>query len=403
MKYIVLLLDGSADTPILELNKKTPLEAAQKPNIDSLAQKSIMGKIKTVPDGFSPGSDVANLSVMGFNPEECYTGRSPLEAASIGIDLKNADICLRCNLVTLSNEESFEQKTMVDYCGGDIHTKDADVLISFINEKLGNERFKFYTGTAYRHCLVTDTIKNTGLGLTPPHDISGKKIGEYLSKNKEATELITLMKKSYELLNNHPLNIERIKNGLKPANSIWFWGEGTKPNIENFYKKWGINGGVVSAVDLIKGIAKCSGMQVAEVEGATGYIDSNFKGKVNAAKELLKTCDYVYLHMEAPDECGHRGEIENKVKSIEIIDKEVVGPILDYLKGTDYRILIMPDHPTPLNTMTHSREPVPFLLYDSCKVKKGENSFTEKLAEKSNIFIKDGYKIADFLFEKEKF
>ena len=211
------------------------------------------------------------------------------------------------------------------------------------------------------------------------------------------------MKKSYELLKNHPLKIERIKNGLKPANSIWFWGEGTKPNIENFYKKWGINGGVVSAVDLIKGIAKCSGMQVAEVEGATGYIDSNFKGKVNAAKELLKTCDYVYLHMEAPDECGHRGEIENKVKSIEIIDKEVVGPILDYLKGTDFRILIMPDHPTPLNTMTHSREPVPFLLYDSRKVKKGENSFTEKLAEKSNIFIKDGYKIADFLFEKEKF
>ena len=402
MKYLVLLLDGMADLPLKELDNKTPMEKAFKPNIDALAKEAEVGLIKTVPVGYKPGSDVANLSAMGFNPKECYTGRSPLEAASMGIDLKDTDVCLRCNLVTLSDEKDYCDKTMVDYCGGDIKTEEATVLINYINEKLGTEKYRFYAGVSYRHCLVISD-GTTDLGtLTPPHDISGKCIKTHLSDSINAKPLIDMMKKSYDLLMEHPINKERIKKGLRPANSLWFWGEGKKPQISNFYNLHHKTGAVISAVDLLKGIGKLSGMEVPEVKGATGYIDSDFSAKEKCAEELFKTTDMVYIHMEAPDECGHRGEIENKVKAIEIIDKKVVGPIINYLKNSeDFRVLVMPDHPTPLSTKTHSSEPVPYLIFDSRKKQAGVSSINEKTAKETGHYVENGYEIMAKLLEEK--
>lgn len=398
MKYAVLLCDGMADLKVPELSDKTPMEAANKPNMDALAAHAEIGLCKTVADGLKPGSDVANLTVMGYDPAVCYTGRSPLEAASIGIDMSDTDVTLRCNLVTLSDEDNYTAKTMVDYSAGDISSAEAAEIIKSVQEAFGNDIYRFYSGVAYRHCLV---VKNgtTELGnLTPPHDISGRVIGEYLSDSENAAPLIDMMKKSYELLKDHPVNKAREAKGLRPANSIWLWGEGRKPQLENFEAKNGVKAGVVSAVDLIKGIGKLAGMTVAEVPGATGYIDTNFEGKAASAAELLRSgCDLVYVHIEAPDECGHRGEIQNKVKAIELIDQKVLPVLLDELnKSEDYRILIMPDHPTPLSTMTHSSQPVPYLLYH----KKGEVSgrpFNEESAAQSGIFIEYGPQIMDKL------
>ena len=398
MKYAVLLCDGMADLKVPELSDKTPMEAANKPNMDALAAHAEIGLCKTVADGLKPGSDVANLTVMGYDPAVCYTGRSPLEAASIGIDMSDTDVTLRCNLVTLSDEDNYTAKTMVDYSAGDISSAEAAEIIKSVQEAFGNDIYRFYSGVAYRHCLV---VKNgtTELGnLTPPHDISGRVIGEYLSDSENAAPLIDMMKKSYGLLKDHPVNKEREAKGLRPANSIWLWGEGRKPQLENFEAKNGVKAGVVSAVDLIKGIGKLAGMTVAEVPGATGYIDTNFEGKAASAAELLRSgCDLVYVHIEAPDECGHRGEIQNKVKAIELIDQKVLPVLLDELnKSEDYRILIMPDHPTPLSTMTHSSQPVPYLLYH----KKGEVSgrpFNEESAAQSGIFIEYGPQIMDKL------
>lgn len=398
MKYAVLLCDGMADLKVPELSDKTPMEAANKPNMDALAAHAEIGLCKTVADGLKPGSDVANLTVMGYDPAVCYTGRSPLEAASIGIDMSDTDVTLRCNLVTLSDEDDYTAKTMVDYSAGDISSAEAAEIIKSVQEAFGNDIYRFYSGVAYRHCLV---VKNgtTELGnLTPPHDISGRVIGEYLSDSENAAPLIDMMKKSYELLKDHPVNKAREAKGLRPANSIWLWGEGRKPQLENFEAKNGVKAGVVSAVDLIKGIGKLAGMTVAEVPGATGYIDTNFEGKAASAAELLRSgCDLVYVHIEAPDECGHRGEIQNKVKAIELIDQKVLPVLLDELnKSEDYRILIMPDHPTPLSTMTHSSQPVPYLLYH----KKGEVSgrpFNEESAAQSGIFIEYGPQIMDKL------
>lgn len=402
MKYLVVLCDGMADTADDKfLGGKTPMQAAVKPNMDALAQVSEIGLCRTVADGLKPGSDVANLSVMGYDPKVCYTGRSPLEAASIGIDLKQTDVALRCNIVTLSDEENYADKTMVDYCAGDISTEEAREIIKTVDEKLGSDIYKFYAGVAYRHCLIVDG-GTTELGtMTPPHDISGRRIGEYLSTADAAAPLIDLMKKSYDILKNHPVNIERQKKGLRPANSIWLWGEGRKPELQNFKQKNGISGTVISAVDLLKGIGICAGMDTPEVEGATGYIDTNFSGKVEAAKQAFTAgSDLVYLHFEAPDECGHRGEAENKVKSIEIIDKAVVGPMKEFLDTTgEYRILIMPDHPTPLNTKTHSSQPVPFLIYDSRKKLDGAAVFTEQTAADSGIFVEHGPDIMRRLIE----
>ncbi|MBO4432529.1 MAG: cofactor-independent phosphoglycerate mutase [Clostridia bacterium] len=403
MKYLVLLCDGMADTPVDALGGKTPMEAANKPNIDALAKKSYVGMCRTVAKGLKPGSDVANLSVMGYDPTVSYTGRSPLEAASIGIDLKDTDVTLRCNLVTLSDDEPYENKTMIDYCAGDISSSEAAEIIKTVDKELGKAPYKFYSGVSYRHCLVVN-CGTTDLGnMTPPHDISGRVVGEYLSKSENAAPLINLMKKSYDLLKNHPVNTEREKRGLRPANSIWLWGEGTKPDVENFKNKFGVNAAVVSAVDLLKGIGKCAGMKVPEVEGATGYIDTNFEGKAQAGIEAFKSgSDLVYMHFEAPDECGHRAEPQNKVKAIEYIDARALLPILDYLNACneDYRILVMPDHPTPIATKTHSAEPVPFMIYDSRKAESGVETLTEKTASETGVFIEHGPDIMKMLLEK---
>ena len=403
MKYLVLLCDGMADTPNAILGGKTPMELANKPIIDNLAKTAEVGLCKTVGKGLKPGSDVANLSVLGYDPYVCYTGRSPLEAASIGVDLKETDVALRCNIVTLSDEENYADKTMVDYCSGDISTAEAHKIIETVEKELGNDIYKFYGGVSYRHCLVVDN-GTTELGnMVPPHDISGKVIGEYLSDNENAKPLIELMKKSYDILKDHPVNIERRKKGLNEANSIWLWGEGRKPALQNFLEKNGVKGCIVSAVDLLKGIGICADMQTPEVEGSTGYLDTNFEGKANAGIEAFKNgCDLVYLHIEAPDECGHRGEAENKVKAIELIEDRTLKLMLSYLEncGDDYRILIMPDHPTPLEIMTHSSEPVPYLLYDSSKNLGGVEAFTEREAAATGNFVEHGPDIMEKLLQK---
>lgn len=401
MKYLVLLCDGMADYKFEGLGNKTPMMLANKPNMDRLAKTATVGLAKTVADNLKPGSDVANLSVMGYDPAECYTGRSPLEAASIGIALTDTDVTLRCNLVTLSDEESYEDKTMVDYSAGDISSAEAAEIIKSVQEALGNEIYSFYSGVSYRHCLV---VKNGTVNLgnmTPPHDISGKVIGKYLSKHENAAPLIDLMKKSVAVLKDHPTNLKRIAEGKRPANSIWLWGEGTKPQMQSFYDKFGVKAGIVSAVDLIKGIGKLAKCEVAEVKGATGYIDTDFEGKANAAKELFKTNDLVYVHVEAPDECGHRGEAENKVKAIELIDQRILSALIDELeKYGEYRILIMPDHPTPLITMTHARDPVPFLIYDNKKPTNGVDCFTEENAALTGVYYDHGPDIMKVLLEK---
>lgn len=387
MKYLVLLCDGMADYKFEALGGKTPMMLANKPNMDALAKTATVGLAKTVADHLKPGSDVANLSVMGYDPAECYTGRSPLEAASIGIELLDTDVTLRCNLVTLSDEENYDDKTMIDYSAGDISSEDAAEIIKTVEEKLGNDIYSFFAGVSYRHCLV---VKNgtTDLGeMTPPHDISSRVVGEYLSKHENAKPLINLMKRSVDILKDHPVNLRRIAEGKRPASSIWLWGEGTKPQMQSFEEKFGVKAGIVSAVDLIKGIGKLAKCEVAEVKGATGYIDTNFEGKAEAAADLFKRNDLVYVHVEAPDECGHRGEAENKVKAIELIDKHILSRLVDELeKYGEYRILIMPDHPTPLCTMTHARDAVPFLLYDNKKAGSGVDTFTEDTAAASGIY-----------------
>lgn len=389
MKYIVLLCDGMADYPLPELSNQTPLEAAKNPAMKSLAKTAEIGLAKTVPDGMKPGSDVANLSVMGYDPAKYYTGRSPLEAANMGIALDDCDVAIRCNLVTLSDEENFEDKTMVDYCAGDISSKEAAEIIKSVNEALSNEKYSFYPGVSYRHCLVWKSGSVDIGTLTPPHDISGRVIGPYLDRDEGAKELIEMMKKSGEVLKNHPVNLKRISEGKRPATHIWLWGQGKKAVLDDFYVKNGLKGSVVSAVDLVQGIGTCANMHVCKVEGATGYIDTNFEGKMQAAFDELKNGqDYVYIHVEAPDECGHRGEIQNKVRAIEEIDNKILAPLLEKLKGLDdFTILIMPDHPTPLSTRTHASDPVPYLLYRSNKPVKSAGIFSEKGAKDSGIYV----------------
>ena len=395
MKYIVVLYDGMADYPVPALNGKTPMECAKKPILDKLARFGEVGTVKTVADGLKPGSDIANMSVLGYNPKECYTGRSPLEAVSIGVDMLPTDIIFRCNLVTLSDEENYEDKTMVDYSAGDISTEDASQIIKSIQEHFGNDIFAFYSGVAYRHCLVWHE-GTLDLGkMTPPHDISGKVISEHLSKSENAKELIAMMKESYDFLMEHPVNKRRIAEGKRPANSIWLWGEGTKPSLPDFKEKFGVNGSIISAVDLLKGIAKCAGMASPDVDGATGYIDTNFEGKAECAIEELKTKDFVYIHIEAPDECGHRNEPENKVKSIEMIDEKVLSRLIPALdEYDDYKIMVLPDHPTPIVTMTHAGDAVPFMIYQKSKEKdNGIEAFTENTAKDTGNYIDIGYSL----------
>lgn len=403
MKYLVMLCDGMADEPNEALGNSTPMEKANKPCMDSLAAKAEVGIVKTVAEGLKPGSDVANLSVLGYEPAVYYSGRSPLEAASIGIDLKDTDVTLRCNLVTLSDEEDYEKKTILDYCADDISSEEAKILIEYIQEKLGNDKFRFYPGVSYRHCLVWSNGNPHPGVLTPPHDITGKVITDYIPKGEAVDELYDLMKKSYDLLKDHPVNQARIARGKRPANSIWLWGEGTKPLLDNFSEKFGIKGSMISAVDLLKGIAICAGMNSVDVDGATGYLDTNFDGKCKAAIEEFKNgADLVYIHVEAPDECGHRGEIENKVKAIEMIDEHILGPVVEFLKGyDDFAVLVCPDHPTPLSIRTHTSTPVPYLIYDSKnEIDSGVKVFCEKEARETGNYIEKGFTMMNYFLTK---
>lgn len=398
MKYVVFLGDGMADLPVTELGNKTPLEAAHKPNMDFIASHGKLGMVKTVPDGIKPGSDVANLSVMGFDPLKYYTGRSPLEAYSIGVNMIPGDISFRCNLVTLSDDEEYENKTMVDYSSDEITTEEARELIKSVDEAFRTEEIEFHSGISYRHLMLWHGAKDN-FKLTPPHDISGKKITDYLPNNKV---ILDLMKKSYEILKNHPVNLERIKNGKHPANSIWIWGEGSKPELPSFKEKTGLCGTMISAVDLLKGIAICAKMNSVDVEGATGNVNTNFSGKADAAIKALKEgSDFVYIHVEAPDESGHRHEIDNKVKSIELIDEKIIGPVMEYLKssGDDFRVMVMPDHPTPIVYMTHTSDPVPFAIYDSREEKFSDVRYTENCGKETGIYVEPGYKLIDELLE----
>ena len=394
MKYAVVLCDGMADYPVEALGGKTPMEVAKKPNIDALASKGEVGLVRTVAAGLKPGSDVANMSVLGFDPKKCYTGRSPLEAVSIGVKMSETDIALRCNLVTLSDEADYGAKTMLDYSGGDISTEEAAQIIETVQEHFGSSECDFYSGVAYRHCLIVHN-GTTDLGkMTPPHDISGRVIGEYLSTSPNAEKLIAMMRESYDLLKDHPVNKQRIAEGKLPANSIWLWGEGSRPALPSFEEKFGVKGSIVSAVDLLKGIGICAGMNTPEVEGATGYIDTNFEGKANAAiDEWRKGQDLVYIHVEAPDECGHRNEPENKVKAIELIDSRIMPIILDYLNTQDdYKVMVLPDHPTPISTRTHASDPVPYLIYRKGKeLDSGVASINEKSASETGNFVDPGF------------
>lgn len=403
MKYLVMLCDGMADEPNEALGNSTPMEKANKPCMDSLAAKAEVGIVKTVAEGLKPGSDVANLSVLGYEPAVYYSGRSPLEAASIGIDLKDTDVTLRCNLVTLSDDEDYENKTILDYCADDISSEEAKILIEYIQEKLGNDKFRFYPGVSYRHCLVWSNGNPHPGVLTPPHDITGKVITDYIPKGEAVDELYDLMKKSYDLLKDHPVNKARIARGKRPANSIWLWGEGTKPLLDNFSEKFGKKGSMISAVDLLKGIAICAGMNSVDVEGATGYLDTNFDGKCKAAiEEFKKGADLVYIHVEAPDECGHRGEIENKVKAIEMIDEHILAPVVEFLRGyDDFAVLVCPDHPTPLSIRTHTSTPVPYLIYDSKnEIDSGVKVFCEKEARETGNYIEKGFTMMNYFLTK---
>lgn len=404
MKYIVMLGDGMADTPVESLNNKTPLEAAKKPYMDFLAQNGMVGVAKTIPDTLPPGSDTANLSVMGYDPELFYTGRSPLEAVSMGIELGENDIALRCNLVTLSDTVNFEDAQMLDYSAGEITTAESKELINFINDNIQTDKIKLYPGVSYRHCLVLKDSK-PGSDCTPPHDISLKPIKDYLPKGEHSDLLLDLMKRSRELLKNHPINIDRVKRGLNPATSCWFWGEGTRPSLTPFIDRYYVKGAVISAVDLLKGIAICAGMTSVDVDGATGNIDTNFKGKAKAAMDLFDDgYDLVYIHVEAPDECGHQGDAANKVKAIELIDEQILGPVIEHLKasGQPYSILLTPDHPTPINVRTHVRTPVPFVIYRSNSTSGPHASaYTEKLANDTGLFVDKGCKLMGMLINND--
>ena len=398
MKYIVMLGDGMADYSVEALGGKTPLEVAK---IDRLARGGRLGMVKTVPDGLKPGSDVANLSAMGYDPLKCYTGRSPLEAVSIGIQMDDTDVAFRCNLVTLSDDAEYAEKTMVDYSSGEITTAEAAELIRAVDEAFRTDEILFYPGISYRHCMIWHQGP-VGLNLTPPHDISDRKITEYLPQNPV---ILDLMKRSYEILKDHPINQDRMARGLNPANSIWLWGEGTRPGVTGFEAAYGVKASVISAVDLIKGIGLCAGMKVIEVEGATGNIDTNFKGKGEAAlKTLLDGQDLVYIHVEAPDECGHHGDLEGKIQAIERIDQDIVGPLLKGLEeaGEDYSILVMPDHPTPISIKTHISDPIPYLLYCSTDVTdSGIDTYTEKTGKSTGVYVEPGYLLMQQLLKNK--
>lgn len=400
MKYVIVLGDGMADRPIEELGGMTPLEYARTPQMDALAAAGEIGMVHTIPEGMSPGSDTANLSVLGYDPKIYYSGRSPLEALSIGVDMKPTDVSLRCNIVTLSEEEeNYEDKRILDHSSGEISTEEAAILIEAVKKELETDSYKLYVGTSYRHLLIWDQGKV--VELTPPHDVLGQTIGQYLPQD---TVLKEMMKKSYEILVNHPINIERKKKGLNPANSCWFWGAGTRPSLSSFEEKTGLRGAMISAVDLLKGIAVGASMKNISVEGANGGLNTNYEGKAQAAVAALtkENCDFVYVHLEAPDEMGHQGSVERKVQAIEHLDARVIAPIKAGLEqaGAEFRMLVMPDHPTPIALRTHTGDSVPYLLYDSTKIQQNSWRYNEKEAEQSGHCIARGCEMIDYLIRK---
>lgn len=399
MKYVVVLGDGMADKPIEELNNKTPLEYAQTPVMDDMAVKSEIGLAYTIPEGMKPGSDTANLAVLGYYPRKYYTGRSPLEALSIGVPMKDTDIALRCNIVTLSEEEdNYADRRILDHSSGEISTEEADILIQAVKDAFQNEEFQFYTGTSYRHLLIWN--RGEVLDFTQPHDVLGQVIGQYLP---EKEEFRYMMEKSYDILNNHPVNLKRAEKGLNKANSLWFWGAGTKPGLSSFEEKTGKKGAMISAVDLLKGIAVGAGMKVIEVPGANGSLHTNYEGKAQAAIDVLTKDDYdfVYIHLEAPDEMGHQGSVEKKVQSIEYLDGRVIGAVKKGLEnaGVDFRMLVMPDHPTPIWCRTHTSDPVPYMIYDSTADLGKGLLYTEKEAERSGVEEREGYRLIEKLLQ----
>lgn len=399
MKYIIVLGDGMADEPIGELGGKTPLEYAATPNLDRLAALGEIGMVHTIPEGMKPGSDTANLSVLGYDPRKYYSGRSPLEALSIGVPMKDTDIAIRCNIVTLSeDEQDFGEKIIIDHSSSEISTQDCAVLLREVESRLANETYQFYVGTSYRHCLIWN--HGRVVDLTQPHDVLGQKIGRYLPQDEVLREM---MIKSYDILVNHPINVERKRKGQNPANCCWFWGAGTRPALSSFEEKTGKKGIMVSAVDLLKGIAVGAGMSVALVEGANGGLDTNYAGKVEAAVNALVRDghDFAYIHLEAPDEMGHQGSVERKVQAISRLDMRIVGPLAEKLKeaGEDFRLLVLPDHPTPIRVRTHTPDSVPYMLYDSTRHQGHEWKYNEREARKSGLYEAEGYKLINRLLE----
>lgn len=396
-----------ADYKIEELGNKTPLEVAKKPSIDFIAKNGFNGVAKTVPDDMVPESDTANLAILGYDPKVYSKGRSPLEAASMGLEMTPTQYAFRCNVVTLSEDENYENRVMLDHSAGEISTEEASKLIEAIEEEFGNDVRHFYPGVSYRHCLIYDNPpgcdKNERIyDFSRPHDIIGKTIKDYLPKGEIGEKYKELFEKSTKVLTNHPINIERKKQGKNIANSIWLWSPGKKPQLSNFYEKFGLKGTVISAVDLIKGIGLCAGMKSIDVEGATGNYKTNYDGKAQAAISAFKDGDdFVYVHVEAPDECGHTADVKNKIKSIEDIDSKILAPVMEYLKSTGerFKVLVMPDHPTPCSIRTHSHENVPFAIYDSENIlSQGIESFTEDNALKTGFYIPDGHNLIEKLF-----
>jgi 2,3-bisphosphoglycerate-independent phosphoglycerate mutase len=403
MKYIILLGDGMADYPLKELEDKTPLEAAYTPNMDQMARNGIVGTVKTIPEGLTSGSDVANLNVLGYDPCLYYTGRGPLEAANMGIWLKKGDIAFRCNLITA------KENTLVDYSAGHITDDEAGPLIKFIDDKLGNENIQFYPGTSYRHLvLIREGIKLSGFNTEdmskvqciPPHDISGRKISEHFPQGKGSEFLVELMNRSRPLLEAHAVNEVRKATGKNPGNMIWLWGQGKRPNLATFKEKYGLNGSVISAVNLINGLGLYAGLKVINVPGATGFFDTNYKGKAEAALESLKKNDFVFVHVEAPDEAGHMGRVDKKVQAIEDFDRFIVGTVLEGSRQfSEYKIMVLPDHPTPIALKTHSAEPVPFVICGSDITKGNVHNYDEKSAQQGEVHIKEGYKLMDYFIK----
>ena len=398
MKYVIVLGDGMADEPIEQLGGKTPLDYANTPNMDRLSKLSEIGLVHTIPDGMKPGSDTANLSVLGYDPKIYYSGRSPLEALSIGVPMKDTDVALRCNIVTISEEDvPFEEQTIIDHSSSEIETEDCAVLLEAVKKELETEMYQFYVGTSYRHCLIWD--KGEVIDLVQPHDVLTQVIGQHLPQDEM---LRHMMKRSYEILKNHPLNVERKKKGLNPANCCWFWGAGTKPMLSSFEEKTGKKGKMISAVDLLKGIAVGASMSVAEVEGANGGLHTNYEGKTQAAVDALtkEGFDFVYVHVEAPDEMGHQGSVERKVQAIEYLDTRVIGPLAEALDaaGVEYRMLVLPDHPTPIRVRTHTANDVPYMLYDSTAKQSQSWNYNEAEAAEAGNFVAKGHEMIDRLF-----